>query len=103
MAQQKGVLNNHRLLFNTIGGQRLSRFQSVRVAAEGVPAQDQIPVATGLCLPNVRELVDQEALPKEFFARKIVAVGAAVGVEVDVPARGHRHFARLERKPLSAA
>ena len=55
-----------------------------------------------LPLPDMGQFVDQQALPDHAFAREIVAIGLAAGVEMDVPAWGHRGLARLEERPFAA-
>jgi len=48
-------------------------------------------------------LVDEMSLEVERGAGEIISVILAFGVEMQVPARGHRHLAGLEGKPLAAA
>ena len=43
------------------------------------------------------------SLEVERGAGEIISVILAFGVEMQVPARGHRHLAGLEGKPLAAA
>ena len=62
--------------------------------------EQQVPVSQRLRLPDVRQLVDEQPGTQDGNLRKILAVGVAQGVEVQVPARRHRYSARLEWEEL---
>ncbi len=66
------MANDLRLLFETVAVERFARLKSVSVAAKGMAHQWQIETAALLRLPNVGQLVDEEALPAEGFSSEIL-------------------------------
>lgn len=101
MAQQKGVSDNFRLLLDAIAFERPPRLDGVAIAAERVPAEDQVHAL--LILPDVNQLMDQVALIADRAAGEAIAIVWALRVEVDIAARGHRDPARLKRPPFPMA
>jgi len=65
-------------------------------------AQRQEPRSVPLCLPDMHHLVDEMALKAERGGGKIVAIVGRLWVEVEMPARRHRHPAWLEGYEFAA-
>src|SRR5689334_1789920 len=59
---QESMADDLGLLFQAVQPERLSRLQSIIVPTEGVAHQRQIEAPARLRLPDVRQLVDEEAL-----------------------------------------
>lgn len=90
--------DDFRLLLNAVAIQRPARFDGVTVAAEWMPAQDEVHAP--LILPNVDQLVDQMPLPADRIAGEAVAIGLPLRMKMDGTLRRHRHLARLKRPPF---
>ena len=99
MAQQEGVLDDHRLLLDAVAGERLAGVDRVIVAAKGMALEGQEDAA--LVLPDMDELVDQQALEVEIRGGEILAIAAALGVEMDMAEGRHGDVARLEERPFA--
>ena len=91
--------NDFRLLLDTVAIERPARFDAVAVAAEGMPAQDQVHAA--LVLPDVDQFVDQEPLPTKRGGTEAAAISSACRVKMDRTLRSHRDVSRLEKGPLA--
>ena len=89
------------LLLKAIVLEAPSGLQGVTVAAEGVPHQRQVEAAALLRLPDMGQLMDEKALPMQRLAAEIVGPMVGLGMEMDVPGRGHGHAARMERPPFA--
>ena len=63
--REEAVADDFRLLLKAIVARRPPRLQLIAVAAERVPHQRKIEAPALLRLPDMRELVDEEALPVE--------------------------------------
>src|SRR5690606_35111657 len=98
-AQEKGVTDDLRLLLDPVAAQRPTRLEAVVVAAERMPHERQIPPPALLCLPDMRHLVQEQALEAHVPLGEIVAVPGRGGVKMDVAARGHQRAAWLEGMP----
>lgn len=96
------MTDNLRLLLDPVPFQYPARFQAVIIPAEWMAMERQVQATTPLCLPDMREFVDEEPLPRWRGLGKIVTIGAACGVKVDVPARRHGHLTRLKREELAS-
>lgn len=99
---EKPVTDDFRLLLKAVVLEASARLDLISVAAERVPHQRQIESPAFLRLPDMGQLVDEETLPMERLARKIVRPEVRVRVEVDVAHRGHGDALRLERPPFAA-
>ncbi len=87
------------LLLDPVARERAVGIEPIGIAAEGVAHQRQPIFAAGLRLPDMGQLVDEQALRGEGIAGEIVGPGLAVGVEMDVSRRRHDRVSRLERPP----
>ena len=101
--RHKRVRHNLGLLLDPIAGQRLARLELVGIPPLHRAQQRHIPPASGLGLPDVSHFVDEVGLRGGLRQTEIVAIGLPAGVKVQVSAGGHRHIARLEPPPLTAA
>jgi hypothetical protein len=93
------MANDFSLLFNAIAMERPAGPQHIVIAAKGVAPQQQVDA--GLVLPNMRHLVDKQALLRQVRRAEIIAIMLAVWVEMDAPARRHDDATRLEPPPFS--
>lgn len=91
------------LLLDTVALQFPTRLKGVVVAAPRVAVEQQVPLALGLRLPNVSQLVDQQPLPHRIDGREVVAINFAKRMKMQVSTRRHGDAARLEREELAAA
>src|SRR4051812_44418806 len=98
---QKTMPDDLGLLLEPVAPKGLSGFQFIRITAEGMAHQRQVETAAFLRLPDVGQLVDEEALPAKGLTREIVRPAAAVGMEPDVAHRRHCRAPRLERPPFA--
>jgi len=94
------VANDFRLLLNAVAIECPAGFDDVAVAAEWMAPKDEVHAL--LMLPDVDQFVDQVSLRADGIAREAIAIGAALRMEVNRTAWGHRHLTRLKRKPLLA-
>ena len=94
------MANDFGLLLKAIVLEAPTGLEGIAVAAEGVPHQGQIEAAALLGLPDMGELVDEKALPMQRFTAEILGPQVGMGMEMDVPGRGHGHAARMEGPPL---
>lgn len=62
------------LLFQPVSFERPTWFKGIVIAAQWMPAQDEVPAASGLNLPDVHHLVDEVPLAVQVRGRKIIAV-----------------------------
>ena len=60
-----------------------------------------IPSAPLLRLPDMRHLVDEQALQANFRRRKVITIPGRCGMEVNMAAGRHQRAARLEGVPAS--
>lgn len=86
------------LLLQPIAMQLPSRLEGVAVSAERVASEGKID--TALCLPNVAEFVQKEALTAQRFLAEVLAPHVAFGVEVQMTARSHDGMLGLKERPL---
>ncbi len=93
------MANDFSLLFNAIAMERPAGPQHIVIAAKGVAPQQQVDA--GLMLPNMRHLVDKQALLRQVRCAEIIAIMLAVRVKVDATARRHDDATRLEPPPFA--
>ena len=89
------------LLLEAVVHEALAGHQSVAIAAEGMPHQREVERAVLLCLPDVGQLVDEEALPAQRLARKVVRPAAFAGMKPDRAHWGHCRAPRVEPPPFA--
>lgn len=88
------------LLFNAIAMERPAGPQHIVIAAKGVTPQQQ--VYAGLMLPDMRHLMNEQALLGQVRRAEIIAIMLAVWVKVDTPAWCHDDAAGLKEPPFPA-
>ena len=93
------MAHNFCLLFNAIAMERPTGSQNIVIAAKGVTPQQQVDA--GLVLPNMRHLMDEQALLGQVRRAEIIAIMLAMRVKVDAPPRRHDDAARLEPPPFA--
>lgn len=93
------MAHNFCLLFNAIAMERPAWPQHIVIAAKGVAPQQQVDA--GLVLPNMRHLMDEQALLRQIRRAEIIAIMLAMRVKVDAPTRRHDDAARLEPPPFA--
>lgn len=91
--------NDFRLLLYAVAFERPARFDAVAVAAEGMPAEDEVHAA--LVLPDVDQFVDQESLLTKRGGAEAVTISSACRVKMDRTLRSHRNVSWLEKGPLA--
>jgi hypothetical protein len=99
--QKKVMPNDFRLLFNAILSQSPSRFDTVTVPAKRMPSEGEEYPA--LMLPHMRHFVDEQSLFSNMLVTEIVAEQFALGMEMNVSARGHHNVFGLEPPPFMIA
>ena len=102
MIREEPVPHDFGLLLKPIGLEALHRLELIGVSAERVAHQRKVEPSTGLGLPDVRHLVDEQALPMQRFLRKIFRPELRMRMEMDSAHRRHRDAVRLERPPFAA-
>ena len=98
---EKPVANDFRLLLKAVVFEAAARLDHISVAAEGVPHQRQIESPAFLRLPDMGQLVHEEALSMQRLGRKILGPKIGMRVEVDIAHGSHGNALRLERPPLA--
>jgi len=91
-----------RLLLQPIKVETTALDQLIAISAEGMAHQGQIEAATGLGLPDMGHLVDEQSLQREAFVGEVVRPQGAFGMKMDVPGWRHDHAFGLERPPFAA-
>ena len=90
------------LLFKPIAVEGAAFPELIGVAAEGMPHQDEVEAPARLGLPDMGHLMDEQALQRQPFFRKIFRPEVGIGMEVNIARRRHDDSARLERPPFAA-
>ena len=94
--------DNLRLLFKAIGFEGAPVLKLIRVPAEGMAHEWQVETPSLLGLPDMRQLVDEEALPVQRLPCEIVRPQIGMRMEMDAAGRSHGDASRLERPPFAA-
>ena len=102
LRRQEGMRDKLCLLLDAVGGEWPRWIEAVIIAAERVAHQREIEPPALLRLPDMDELVDEEALQTQRRFAEIVAVVRARRVEMQMPHRRHHGAARLEREEAAA-
>ncbi len=101
VSHQEDMADDFCLLLDAIASEGPSWPYGVTIAAEGVPAQEQVNAL--LMLPHMDEFVNEVALLAQRSCAEAFAIAAAGRMEVDMATGRHRHVPRLQRPPFSSA
>ena len=102
VTEEASFIDDLGLLFEPVVIECPSLTKLVRIAAKRVAHQRKVKAATLLRLPDVRHLVDEEALARKWLGGKIVGPSLVGGMEVDIAGGCHDDPARLEGPPFAA-
>src|SRR3546814_17755599 len=89
-----------RLLFEAVAVEAPAGLETVAIGREGMAHQHQIPAPARLRLPDMHHLVNEQPLRGAVRAAEVLAIKAAVRMEMQCTHRRHPHPARLEENPL---
>ncbi|QNP43356.1 hypothetical protein H9L15_00295 [Sphingomonas daechungensis] len=98
---QKAMADDLRLLFQSIVLEPAAQFDFIAVSAEGMAHQRQVEPASLLCLPDVCQFVNEQALSVQGLLTEVLRPQVAIRVEVNVPGRSHDDAPRLQWPPLA--
>lgn len=101
-AGPEGVFHDLGLLLDPIVLERLTGFEAVIIFAERMAVEHQIPPTARLCLPHMRQFVDQMPLTQDADIGKVITIRRAIRVKMEVPLRSHRYVTGLKQKPFAA-